>query len=166
MTTSSNPTQKPGLVTALAVMTLISGIVNVFWTFIAFTSFFGIICAPVTVIPAILGIFELIYAAKLLGTQPDPTKPNQTLAALEIAAVIYGNVFAMVVGILALVFYNDLVVKNYFAQLNGTVPPPPAPVPAKPVLPESGPAPAIEPEVPQAEESPEKPRRTRKVAGK
>ena len=44
----------------------------------------------------------------------------------------------MVVGILALVFYNDLIVKRYFEEINGT----PAPVPAQqtPSQPEADPA--------------------------
>jgi hypothetical protein len=170
MTISSNPNQKPGLVTAIAVMTLTSGIVNLFWGFIAslgvMGTVVGIVCVPITILPTVLGVFEVIYAAKLLSTQPQPVRPNQTIAALEIASVVYGNAFALVVGILALVFYNDLVVKDYFAQLNGTVPPPPAPVPAEPILHETEPAPAVESEVPQPEESPEKPKRIRKVAGK
>jgi len=39
---------------------------------------------------------------------------------LEVA-VAAGNLFSMVVGILALVFYNDVAVRDYFARLNGTL---------------------------------------------
>jgi hypothetical protein len=80
-----------------------------------------------------------------------------------------------VVGILALVFYNDQIVKDYFARLNGTdgaftvVPVPPAPpapivdpVPA-PVRDES-PASVEEPVVPEPED-PEKPNDSGKAAG-
>ncbi len=72
------------------------------------------------------------------------------------------NIFAMVVGILALVFYNDQIVRDYFARLNGTapfapalsVPPtPPAPnvdlTPAADIKEES--APIEEPTVPEPE---------------
>jgi hypothetical protein len=122
---------------------------------------------PITILPTILGIFEIIYAAKLLSAQPQPVQPSQSIAAFEIACFLFGNVFSMVVGILALVFYNDVAVKNYFAQLNAV----PAPAPAAPMsLPEPAPAPAeptpvpVEPTVPQPEEAPEKPKRVRKVA--
>lgn len=163
-----NQNLKPGLFTAIAVMTLTSGIVNLFWGFVGsmgvISTFIGVVCVPVTILPAILGIFEVIYAAKLLSAQPQPVKPSSTLAAFEIAAILYGNVFSMVVGILALVFYNDATVKTYFAELNGT--PVPAPVPAPPpALPEPPPAP-VEPELPMPEEAPAKPKRIRKVAGK
>lgn len=150
MTASSYPNQKPGLFTAISVMTLISGIVNLIWGFVAsltaLSTFFGVICVPITILPTVLGIFEVIYAAKLLSAQPQPIKPNQTLAAFEIASFIYGNIFSMVVGILVLVFYNDLVVKEYFAQLNGT---------AAPAFPETE-GPPAEPELPESEEAPEK----------
>ena len=110
--------QKPSLFTAIAVMTLTSGIVNIFWSVIAFTHFLGIICAPVTILPAVLGIFEIIYASKLLGVPSQPIQPSQSLAILEIVCFTFGNIFSMVVGILTLVFYNDRAVKNYFAGLS------------------------------------------------
>ena len=85
----------------------------------------------------------------------------------------------MAVGILSLVFYNDTVVKDYFARLNGTL----APVTVTPVTPASiptpQPAPAIEEpilsevegapltEEAPTEETPAKPKRgPRKVADK
>lgn len=125
--------QKPGLVTAIAVMTLTSGILNLFWGFVAFGSFFGIICLPIAILPTILGIFEIIYAAKLLSAQLQPVQPSPSIAAFEIVTVVMGNVFSMVVGILVLIFYNDLTVKEYFAHLNGK-PVPAAPVPAAVVI--------------------------------
>jgi hypothetical protein len=81
--------------------------------------------------------------------------------------VLVGNVFSLVVGILALIFYNDATVKDYFARLNGTQTPPPtppmpvsalpiasAPEPSAPDLPlETEPEPTVQPK-----------RRPRKVA--
>jgi hypothetical protein len=169
------PNQKPGLFTAIAAMTLTSGIVNLFWGFVASASAFGtiigIVCVPLTILPTILGIFEIIYAAKLLSAQPQPVRPSQSIAIFEITSLLYGNVFSMVVGILALVFYNDLTVKNYFAELNGTPAPAPAVMPQVPAsTPEPPSAPAIEapaaPKLPQPKEAPPKPKRIRKVAGK
>lgn len=119
---SSYPQPKPGLITAIAVMTLTSGIINLFWGFVAsatmLSTFIGAICLPITILPTILGIFEIIYAAKLLSTQPQPVKPSQPIAFFEIATVVLGNVFSMVVGIVVLIFYSDLAVKEYFSNLN------------------------------------------------
>ena len=169
--------ENPGLVKTIAIMTLVNGIFNILWGLgitagvVLGTFFIGLICAPVTILPAVLGVFEMIYALKLLGNPPQPVQPSTSIAILEILCVLAGNVFSMIVGILALVFYNDLQVKDYFARLNGIpypvspeVPIPPAP-PAAPV-----PAPVIDVESP-AESTPEtpaapKPKKpgTRKVA--
>jgi hypothetical protein len=168
--------QKPGLFTTIAVMTLTSGIINLFWGFIASATalgtIVGVVCLPITILPTILGVFEIIYAAKLLSAQPEPVQPSQTIAVFEILTFLIGNIFSMVVGILVLIFYNDVSVKEYFARINGTAAATPAPVepapveqseilpvPVEPVMPE--------PEVmPEPVEEPAKPKRIRKIASK
>jgi hypothetical protein len=174
----SYPNQKPGLFTTIAVMTLTSGIINLFWGFIASATalgtIVGVVCLPITILPTILGVFEIIYAAKLLSAQPEPVQPSQTIAVFEILTFFIGNIFSMVAGILALIFYNDLSVKEYFARINGiaAVTPDPVapapvgqpealPVPAEPVMPEPA-----EPVLPEPVEDPAKPKRIRKIAGK
>lgn len=158
--------QKPGLFTTIALLTLASGIVNLFWGFIASASVLstlvGIICVPVTILPTILGVFEIVYAAKLLSAQPQPILPSQNIAIFEILTFLMGNIFSMVVGILALIFYNDLSVKNYFARINATASVSPAPAPQEEAQ-EAAPTP-LEPVELEEEEEPTKPKRTRKVA--
>ncbi|HQV92899.1 MAG TPA: hypothetical protein PLA27_01740 [Anaerolineales bacterium] len=164
-------TTKPTLVHVIAWTTLASGIVNLFWGFAAsgtaILSVIGIFCAPFAFLPTILGVFELIYAAKLFSNPPQVLKPSTNIAVFEIATLLAGNVFSMAVGILALVFYNDTVVKDYFARLNGTL----TPSPVTPVSPASLPQPEVAPvieELPSpVEESPTKPKRSpRKIAKK
>ena len=163
--------ESPSLVKTIAVLTLINGIVNIFWGLIATAVVVPTIilaCLAVfTILPTILGVFEIIYALKLLNNPPQPIQPSNTIAILEILCVLTGNVFSMIVGILALVFYSDQQVKEYFARLNG-IPYPVAPAtpvpPSAPVAPE----PAVEPEppaeiAPEAPAEPKKPR-PRKVA--
>jgi hypothetical protein len=115
--------QKPGLVNAIAWMTLASGIINLFWGFVASATalgtIIGVVCLPITILPTILGIFEIIYAAKLLSAQPQPVQPSTSIAVFQILTFLMGNIFSMVVGILALIFYNDLTVKDYFSRING-----------------------------------------------
>ena len=134
---------KPTLVNVIAWMTLASGIVNLFWGIAAsaamLATVIGVICVPITILPTVLGIFEIIYAAKLMSNPPQQVQPSTNIAILEIVCILVGNIFAVVVGILALVFYNDLVVKDYFARLNGTS----APVESLPV---ATPVSASEPE--------------------
>jgi hypothetical protein len=185
--------QKPTLVNAIAWMTLASGIVNLFWGFAlsgtALVTIIGIICVPLAILPSILGVFEIIYAAKLFSTPPQVVKPSTNIAVFEITSILAFNVFSMAVGILSLVFYNDTVVKDYFSRLNGTLPPEPFTSPEPASLPEpepfdstqDKPAPVIEEPAPtpedapsesapveqQPEEKPAKPKRTpRKVAKK
>ncbi|MCC6299615.1 MAG: hypothetical protein IT314_09970 [Anaerolineales bacterium] len=153
-------TTKPTLVHIIAWTTLASGIVNIIFGITALSTFIGFICAPFSVLPIILGAFELVYAAKLFGTQP--VKPSTNIAVFEIASLLFGNFFAMAVGILSLVFYNDNDVKDYFARLNGTPEPATVVPPAPASLPEpqpfdsaqDKPAPAVEALPSPTEESP------------
>lgn len=169
--------QKPGLITAIALMTLVSGIINLFWGFVASATalgtIVGVICLPITILPTILGIFEIIFAAKLLSAQPQPVQPSTSIAVFEILTFVMGNIFSMVVGILVLIFYNDTTVKEYFARMNGmsSAPAAPQPVPQPEPLPEVLPEPESLPEVTEPAPQPElpeqpKPKRTKKPASK
>ena len=170
-----NTQPKPSLIMVIGLMTLVNGIFNVIWgiSIIVGTGFLAFICAaPIPLFPILLGGFEIAYAIKLLSNPPQPVKPSQSIAIWEIVAVFVGNVFSLIVGILALIFYNDTAVRDYFAQLNGTFVPAPTPAPE----PTPAPAPSLpvdlEPflstpaeSTPEESAEPEKPkRRPRKVA--
>jgi hypothetical protein len=171
----NNSQTKPNLVMAIALMTLVNGIFNLVWGVSIIGGTFGLslICFPVPLFPIILGGFEIAYAIKLLSNPPQPVRASQAIAIWEIVAVLVGNVFSLVVGILALIFYNDSLVKDYFARLNGTqTAPMPVPVLPVPVAPEppSAPEEPVQPSAPEMpiETEPEPPvppkRRPRKVA--
>lgn len=188
MNSQSNYLEKPTLVNVIAWMTLASGVVNLVWGVAAsgtvLATVVGVVCVPFTILPTLLGVFELIYAAKLLSNPAQPVQPSSYIAVFEIACVLTGNVFAMIVGILALVFYNDTIVKDYFARLNGLIPGggaaplpvtpviPPTPVvpesPAskfeEPVVPEPAAPPIDDSLTPSVDETPSKPKRNRKIA--
>lgn len=162
---TSYPEQKPGLVTTIAVMTILSGIVNLFWGFVASATalgtIIGVVCLPITILPTILGIFEIIYAAKLLSNQPQPVQPSTPIAVLQILTFLMGNIFSMIVGILALIFYNDLTVKEYFSRLNSG----PISVASPEVEPQPAPLPQPSEEaLPEEPVQPEKVKRTRKTS--
>jgi len=144
-----NLEQKPTLVNVIAWTTLASGVVNLFWGIVAshtaLATVIGFFCIPITILPTILGVFELIYAAKLFSNPPQEVKPATNIAVFEIACVVTGNVFSMAVGILSLVFYNDAVVRDYFARLNGLLPS------APPVASAAVHQPSAEPVVPRVE---------------
>jgi hypothetical protein len=122
------PSDKPGMLTTVAVLTLVSGITNILWMLVAGLSMlgagfvsFGLSCLflPVVIPPLVLGIFEIVYAAKILPNPIRPTQPSQAIAILEILCILTGNIVPVVTGILALVFYADLNVKAYFAKYGG-----------------------------------------------
>lgn len=139
---------KPSLFTAIALMTLVNGIFNIIFgvAMIGGTLGVALICFGIPLLPVILGGFEIAYAMKLLSNPPQPVKPSQAIAIWEIVALVVGNVFSAVVGILVLVFYNDAAVKDYFARLNGTQTTPPAPPEPAATLPvESTPEPVAPP---------------------
>jgi hypothetical protein len=117
--------QKPGKVQTVAIMTLISGIINILvglicnitlFIYAFFTLGITCLCMPFFVALIVLGVFEIIYATQLMATPMKTTKPSQALAICEIVAIITGSVYSVVVGIVALVMYNDPEVKAFFAQ--------------------------------------------------
>lgn len=149
METTYTVPQKPTLVNVIAWTTLASGIVNLGWglaaSAAALLTIVGICCTPLTILPSILGIFEIIYAAKLLSTPPQSVRPATNLAVLEVVCILAGNFFSMIVGVLSLIFYNDPAVKEYFARLNGDLPVASVAPQIPPIVPIVTPVPAEEP---------------------
>jgi hypothetical protein len=66
----------------------------------------------------VLAFLELRYGIRLLANPPGVIKPARHIAVMEIIAIVGGNIIAAVVGVLALVFYNDPAVQQYFAMLS------------------------------------------------
>lgn len=108
---------RPEKGTAIIVLSLLNGVVSIFWGIIisigAFTTVVGICCLPVTILPIILGSFEIAYAVRLLNNPPQPCTPSKAIAILDIISILYGNFISLVIGILLLVFYSDLDVKEW-----------------------------------------------------
>lgn len=114
---------KPGKIQTISILVLISGILNVFGggllalLIIIGTLGIGILCAPVLILPMILGVVEIVYGINLLSDPPKVKELSQPIAILEICSILFANVFAVVVGIISLVFLNDDEVKSYFSAL-------------------------------------------------
>jgi hypothetical protein len=100
-------------------MPIISGVINilaaiVLTVLIVFGTFgIGLVCAPLFLVPFILGIFEIIYGVSLNNNK---AKNTMVIAILEICSLLWGNVVSAIMGVLMLVFSNDPQVKEYFAQ--------------------------------------------------
>jgi hypothetical protein len=121
----STPTPTPSQtkspkVQTIAVLMLISGILNVLIGLGLVAglalSLVLICCAPVGFLPMALGIFELIYAIRMLGSSAElPSYSTvQVIAILEIASILAGNLISLVVGIVNLVMLNDPEVRPAF----------------------------------------------------
>ncbi len=119
----TNLSVKPGKVQAITIMMLVNGILNILAglgltaSIVLGTIGIGILCAPITILPAVLGVFEVISASRLLTDPVRPVKNLQTIAIFEIVAVVCGLGISAVVGILNLVFLSEPEVKNYLASI-------------------------------------------------
>ncbi len=111
---SGTAPRKPDKVQAIAIMSLVDGILNMIW---AVALIMGICTAPLGVYAAVVGVMAIVYASNLLSSRPRGVEPNKTLAIMQIANIVSGNVISLVIGILALVFYNDPEVEDYYRQV-------------------------------------------------
>jgi uncharacterized membrane protein HdeD (DUF308 family) len=125
--TIQNPTsnRKPGKVQAIAIMTLVDGILNILYVIALVIQFivgalgtYGLtlFCLPIAFLPLVVGILEIVGGAKLLNT-PGRRVRVGAIGVLEIINVISLFWPSLVIGILNLVFYNDPEVKNYINSL-------------------------------------------------
>jgi hypothetical protein len=108
---------KPGKVQAMEIILLVSGILNILAGFSAvcasIVSIIGVLCLPVVALPLALGVFEVLYASKLMSGKVVTASEMKTIAIFEIITIVYGNVPTLVAGILNLVFLQDEPVKKY-----------------------------------------------------
>jgi hypothetical protein len=125
---------KPGKIQIISILSLVNGIINILYgifLIIGFLTFgvstlgvgliLGIICCPLSIAPIVLGIFEILYASKLMSNPPRPVQPGKTIAILDIVCIIFGNMLSLAAGIVMLVMYNDPEVLDWFDELNNPV---------------------------------------------
>ncbi len=117
---------KPGNVQTIGILMVISGVINILagititLLIVLGTFFIGIICAPLTIIPIGIGVYEIVVGANILNNKP--AKTITVVAGLEIASILWANFLSMIIGILVLVFYNDPETKAYLDDIaSGTL---------------------------------------------
>lgn len=107
-----------GKIQAIVIMTLVDGVLNLLLGMALIgglaTSVVGVLCLPLAAAPLALGVFEIIYAAQAFSGGTIAARPIQWLAILQVCNLLFGNVVSLIVGILALVFYNDADVKAHY----------------------------------------------------
>jgi hypothetical protein len=125
------PTIKPGKLQAMAIMTLVGGIIatisSIIWGIYAaitaiFTLGIGCICLIGPIYQMVAGILCIIQGSKLLGQNPDPyyAKTKKT-AIMQIICIICFDVLNLTLGIISLVFLNDEEVKAYIRSKGGQI---------------------------------------------
>ena len=125
------PQQKPGKLQAMAIMTLVGGIlatlVGLGWMVYClllgiFTLGISCIGLPFAIYELIAEILCIIQGSKLLGNNPDPYyAKTKTTAIMQIVCIICCDGVNLTLGIINLVFLNDEEVKAYIRSKGGQI---------------------------------------------
>ncbi|MBN1440023.1 MAG: hypothetical protein JW929_11495 [Anaerolineales bacterium] len=113
------PQAKPQKVQTIGILMLISAALNIsmgagFVIGMAL-SVVLICCAPIGALPLALGIFELVYGIRLVGSGREPVSRQtlQTVAILEVMSILVSNIGSAIAGIANLVLLNEREVIEY-----------------------------------------------------
>ena len=125
------PQQKPGKLQAIAIMTLVGGILAtliglgwvVYGLVIGLLTFgIGCIGLPIAIYELVAGILCIIQGSKLLGQNPYPYyAKTKTTAIMQIVCVICCDWINLTLGIINLVFLNDEEVKACIRSKGGQI---------------------------------------------
>lgn len=124
--------QKPSRLQKLSFLYLIDSVINISLGLL----WLSLICtAPLGIYSIVVGIFEFLYALRIL---PDPIKPDQTdmltmtliqtskpnrgLAIMQIINILSLNIFSLIVGVLSLSWMKEKAIKDYLAEINARPP--------------------------------------------
>ena len=116
---------RPGQFGAVAVMTLVGGIVSLLWTLLVawagLTSLFFVCCfIPSGLYSFIAGILITVQGARLLGQNAVPILPRTASAAtLLIVCILAFNPICLVLGVINHWLLNDEAVREYVAAHSG-----------------------------------------------
>jgi putative flippase GtrA len=116
---SETPQPKPQKVQTIGILMIISGILNVTASLgIVVGLLFSVVlicCIPFAALPLILGVFELIYGIRLIGSGTEPVRRQhlQVIAVIEVVTIMVSNVVSFVIGIVNLFLLNDPEVLAY-----------------------------------------------------
>lgn len=110
------PPKQPGKVQAIAIMTLVGGVIGC----IAGVGFLGVspfllcLTVPFGAYSLTMGIMCVIKGSKLLGQNSFMEAPPKTTAIMQIVNIICGDITNLALGIVILVFLSDPEVAAYY----------------------------------------------------
>jgi hypothetical protein len=105
--------QKPGKVQAIAIMTLVGGILATL-TAVAFMATIYGLCWPGTYYSLVMGIMAIVKASQLLGDRATSQPPPSGIAIMQIVNIVNCDFVNLTLGIINLVFLSDKEVKDFF----------------------------------------------------
>jgi predicted Zn finger-like uncharacterized protein len=109
--------ERPGKVQAIAIMTLIGGILaTINGLALLMVGAFTCVCLlwPGTYYSIVLGIMAIIKGSQLLGADAHRQPRPQAIAIMQIINIINGDIANCVMGILTLVFLGEKPVQRFF----------------------------------------------------
>jgi hypothetical protein len=114
---------KPGKLQAVAIMTLVGGIIGVlvgltygcYFSLVTLATFgFGVVLMVLPLYALIFGIMAIIRGSQMLGPNSLPAfKSAKSIAIMQIINIICCDVLNLIMGIINLVFLNDPEVREY-----------------------------------------------------
>jgi hypothetical protein len=107
--------ERPQKVQAIAIMTLVGGIVALILGACFALSCIGLLW-PGTYYSIVLGIMACIRASNLLGDSGRDQPPPQGIAVMQIINILNGDIVNLTLGIITLVFLGDPEVKGYYRR--------------------------------------------------
>jgi predicted Zn finger-like uncharacterized protein len=105
--------EKPGKVQAIAIMTLIGGILATL-TGVAFMATIYGLCWPGTYYSLVMGIMAIVKASQLLGDRASSQALPSGIAIMQIVNIVNCDFVNLTLGIINLVFLSDREVKAFF----------------------------------------------------
>lgn len=113
---------KPGALTAVAIMMLIAGIFNILNAVTLLVVGLSIFLVGIvfTLVPAaycgVAGVYEVIYATKLLAKRPDIQTPPYFVSILGIISIVFLSIESGILEIINLALMNSTEVKEYLSS--------------------------------------------------
>jgi predicted Zn finger-like uncharacterized protein len=107
--------EKPGKVQAVAIMTLVGGILATLTAVILAVTIYGL-CWPGTYYSLVLGIMAIVKGSQLLSDKAQDQPPPSGIAIMQIINIVNCDWINLTLGIINLVFLGDEEVKGYFRR--------------------------------------------------
>ena len=132
--TADGEIEKPGKLTAIAVNTLVGGImalllglggIGAYLLFVLGTIGMGLCILPIILLPIyslVLGVMALVKGIQMLGSNPIPAfETAKTTSIMQIVNIICGDGLNCTMGIVNLVLLNDPEVKAWIRDQGGNI---------------------------------------------